>query len=441
MKKQNHLIIVVAGILFAACSTMTVKKVTTAAPAKDPGQGIYYALPKLKYDIAITIEKTEFTPSEFYNEASPTSFETEIKKLQDRIDYIKAAKTTYKIKNIEIIERAVPDENELYFIKFLRNNALFLKKKYEFELNDKGFLTASTNNSEDNTVKFFSETVKGLGDVLVSTFKAATPAGAPGNGGVYNDLAILVAQINKLKNMRLELLSGKALDSFSNVPVEVMYKNLLNEENKLLELLYGTKETESTQYLVSDVDPTLGSQPIFYFSETQGGNLLAQADASYKPVTLNLSSSSALANLTSHNSTRSNTGRNTGIFYRIPTHVIASVKYNSKDLLRKETIVPQLGKTSHLPSRICIRSNEITVGLDPVTGALKKITANGDGLDPAISKELLSKAAEIKEKEKNQKSDETIAKEKEIAKLELEIKQKELEQKLDTLNNAGNNQQ
>jgi hypothetical protein len=425
---KTRVFILLLTIFSLSCSTYHVSKIDGVA--QSPKLGLIYFLPKIEYDVIITYDIITPEQSEYFND---TDFKTEVDKILG-FEYINSNKPKYKLKSVELKQVILPDESQTYFVTFKKKNALFVNKKFLFELTEQGFLKNGNIVSQDNSSAIVLSTLEATTSFVKSAY--TLPAGAKAGG---TRMEIIVKKILSLRKEREDLITGnKAPDlNYSNSPILGMYEKLKEEEEKLLSLLAGTEKTKSVTKVIR-YKPQIGSnQNLFYFSPTKGLSNSSTGVADGENITLSISDeSNHQKNLQAFLISKSTLAKSKhGLYYRLPVTTVVKIQDNNKEYYNSLQVIPQLGSVAFLPNRIGIVKNDISYTLDPTTGALLKYDANSEGVNMDKVNALLTNAATLPEalkKPKEQKSGfEEI--EKAIKSLEYDIKYQQLKQKYDSL--------
>ena len=409
--------------ILSACSAISVSKLPEDPANIKPSNhnGIVYCLPKTHFDIQVTVEKTIVEPSEFF-EKNKEGFLKSVEQKTPWLKYYPKKDSVYKLTSIKLIPVIVPDSSELYYAEFRRNNALFLKKKEQFTLSNGLYLKEGSMSFEDQT----SDVIVDLG-IKLGTLFIGGPAGFLATAQSSNQrdssdllirLNIILDRIVDIQKIKKSILDGKAEEKIYNSEFSVLLTKLEQEEQELIELVRGKKRVSAEQRTFS-IDPKVGSNTMFYFTQTGG---ISDDDIDARAVYFILEQNSLkprLDSLLSKKELRIKS-RNHGIYYRIPFHTNLKIYYREELILSEPVTIPQLGSVSFLPSKIALRSNDIQYTLDEKSGALIKFDASGEGLNPENIKKITEAVTQLSENK--------------ISSLENEIKLKELQDQLDSLN-------
>lgn len=446
---------------FGACSpTFQVQNINTA-PNPNKKNGVFYVLPKKEYDIVITYEKTVEKPSRLIASLDTNLVSNILATIKDNwgFEYTKKPKISYEIKTIELITRVVQDSTQIYFVKFRRPNALFLKQSFNYEFNESGFMTSANTQSEDNTLGFVTNTLTALGQVVgavlnpksakIQEFEISQIQNfiSDANNPMVTNLINLVNRINEIKQKRKAIFSGNAesKELIKNPEsLTYIYNKLSEEETNLLNLLKGTKQTSEEKLMLAfDIqkDTTQTLKNLAGVLDTNKYKGLLEELAKVKINVTNKSSdgTTGVTNIIGDFVKKQKDSvdkKNQGIWYRIPAQCLVSFTNtaNGFKYLQKIEAVPQLGTVAFLPTKVGKAKNGFIYGLDPNTGALLKFEASGEGANmETVSKfyeSLPSIAEKLKKPEENQFQD----LEDKVKAQDLEIKIKEQQLKLDSLN-------
>ncbi len=401
--------------ILSSCSTISVSKIDPdATKIKPPHRnGVSYCLPKTRFEIQVTIEKTQTEPSLFFK-ADNNKFNDAVTKKTPWLVYYTKSDSTFNITALKLIPEVVPDSTQLYYAAFRRNNALFLKRKETFTLSNGLYLTEGSMSFEDRTANVLIDS----GIKLAKAVAAAQAFNNQNDSILMVELHAILDRIVVIRKIKKVILDGKAEEKIYNSEFSLLLTKLEQEEQELVEQVRGKKQVSIEKHTFH-VDPKVGRNVMFYFTQSDG---ISDDDIDQRAVYFTISQNSLKPRLDSLLNKKENQikSRNHGIYYRIPYTTELVVRWDKKDLLRSEVTIPQLGSVAFLPSKVSFFASEISYTLDEKTGALITFKANGEGISLESTKKILDAASQLSEDK--------------IKRLENEIKLKELQEKLDSLN-------
>lgn len=419
-------------LLTFACSTINVVPIKKETTSTKPG--LVYALPSHKLDVVVAFEKKVVKGSKFLidNKITDNQMDAALKEFGLRIDYTgkDVNKSSYKIKDVSIKTRVIPDKEQIFFIEARNRNHPFYKKTFLFELTPQGYMTQGKAEGTDYTLDFAVSTVVSGIKIAAGVAGYPIPSGsdekpqadinkikAPeGQEKLYD----ILREIKLLELDKMDLLLGKNdLSNLGQQPdINVILKQLIKQQEELIKVFAGSVTTSSLQF-IKEVDPKIGKAPLFKFDKSSGPD-----NGKQYSIEITSEDYSNLKNFLIKNDT-SQTAPKKGLHYRIPATTKVRIISDKEELYYAQHIIPQLGNTAFLPSRVGWSKNSMSYSLDPNTGALLKFEANSEGLDLAALKTLTSEAEgfpELFTKEKDSVN--------EFEGIEKQIKQLELENTL-----------
>jgi hypothetical protein len=420
MKHIRPFLLLFFALAFSACATMNVTKVPAnrLSAGKD---GLIYILPKVEYDILVTVKKTELRAGEYFVKSKEEELYTNLDGLINLVT--DQNKSYYSIAEIELIPRILPDEDQVYHVQTLGRNSLISSKNYFFELTPHGYMKSGDITSSDYSSEFVTSAVKTTAQIMgklsvplfASTQNYVYEAPKPTKAGIMDHI---IKEINRIRIAKKELLIENN-NQYSSAEMDKILKELEKEEAKLIPLIAGTK-TETFEKRIYNYKPQLGKTLLFYFSKEKGLNAEPIIE---NQVEVELESHIRFAG---SSRLRSSGTKTKGLHYRIPATVNFKIQSPRAIYLNKTEVIPQLGTTAFLPSRIGLFKNKLNYRLDTKTGALILFEGNSEGAGQEnvmrVSDEILRLA------DPQGRSLEDL--EMEIKRLELEQKRKELQESI-----------
>jgi Domain of unknown function (DUF4831) len=444
-RKTTIITFTITVLILSSCYTLQVNKLDCKTITQNEKSlkenGIIYSLPKKEFQLEITVEQTISVPSPLIK--VDTHFRMAIKPIEWQLDLIRNDTITYKITDVKLLERSIPDSEHVYFVSLLGDRALFFKASHSFSFSSGIFLTQSKNVTEDQTGEFIAEAIPFL---LKTATNGLLPGLGLGNSFIpkglsIEEFALEIVKDNKSQKVKPEKAVPRSITEqvvdrililqeerrviLSGFAPEVVYKRehttlLLKEIDKeiatLIMFIEGKKTIKTTKTVYS-FDPSQLPNPLVYFSKEKG---LSLTDNTLKPISITIPPNQVETCITAFFDRKNEINKRKGIYYRIPYTTELVVRWDGKDLLRTPIVIPQLGSVGFLPSKIAVRSNDIRYTLDEKTGALITFEANGEGLSLESTQKVLDAVSKLPEDQ--------------IKRLENEIKLKELQEQLDSLN-------
>lgn len=320
---------------------------------------IVYALPKTELYFEIELEKTEQTPGIYYQYSERFLAEKNV---------LTQAKTSYRILNISLSSKALPDESRTFTVPVAKNSLL-----NAISVNPAGLLCGiNVSCTGDNSVVETPSPVKKPGTAQNSGIMHLTEEYllAGSNAKLAEGAA---KQIYRLRESRLNLLSGE----MENLPTDgVAFRTMLTElenmERDLTELFTGktvtTTEIKTVRYLPGDA---VKNKVLFRLSAFKG--LVDVGDMSGSPYYINIMPVKIAVVAAVENPKAKKTPPKPQFLYTIePATTTITVTDGTNEILNKTMPLPQLG--AMIPFNEELLSNSTTkVYIDHTTGRLLRI--------------------------------------------------------------------
>lgn len=335
--------------------------------------GVNYFLPKTRLRIAILAEKTVTRPGEFAAYANRYL----------RLNNVpQEESTTWSLKSMQVTPYGVPDSCKAYSIKLKAKTSAPLVR-----LTDDGLLLAV--NTEAN-----AEPLPALPE--------AVPAPAPLNGRDYMTQDILAAgstakmaqlsaeEIYDIRDSRNALVRGEA----DNTPkdgaqLKLMLDNL-DMQAQALESLFKGQQLTSTEVLTFDFEPEAvslqASEEEAYaekkvllcrFSRKLG--LVDKDDLSGEPVWITVKPVGTLPQYQQNMEVDKRKAKMTqGVWVNVVARALVTISTASKELLRVELPIAQLGTTEVLSDALFNKMLDTTVTLYHHTGTVREVGRKGE---------------------------------------------------------------
>ena len=311
---------------------------------------IIYSLPKTEFVIEVTVEKLNEKPGKFYQYSD---------RFLATSDVITSDKTYYKLSEIRITPRTVPDPKRTYTI-------IPSKKSLATRLtvNDEGILCGINVEPAKKMIEQRIERVQDkiyTGENLLPLNEEYMLAGS-----VAKMAEGAAKQIYRIRENRVDLLSG----DIDNMPQDgASLKALLGEmeaqEKELTKLFVGEKTSETlTQKVVYSPSKAVEDEVIFRFSAIKG--VVSKDDLSGVPYYVNIRFEPV--ETVQGEVKKKKTEK---VFSLLP--VMAQVKLDDGEnvLYEQEIILPQLGETLPIPLETMDKFSKAYVS--PETGRLLSI--------------------------------------------------------------------
>lgn len=284
----------------------------------------------------------------------------------------------YELSNVSMTTESRPDGDNYYYVEFLKNKD---NRPYVASLTENGFLVQlseqelASNSSvkesviERNTTlaeyfKYYASssqyekvdtiyrTITIENEVVTKQYLTSTLTERP-NEAKAKEIA---ESIGKIRESRLNLISGYQETSYDKNTLEYMVTELNNLEDEYISLFKGvslSKKVRYTYYYVPSSDVTQDYVPLFKFSQTTGvADLNSMSGREVSIMVQRDNNTSKLAQFTKQiadNQKENNKAK--GIYYRIPEYAEATISYMGKEMETKSMFINQFGViTTMLPS-------------------------------------------------------------------------------------------
>lgn len=340
-----------------------------------------YCLPKVAYDIEVTLECTRFIPGPYSNYAE--------KELRLKPEITQSGER-WEIKDISISPRYLPDEKAVYSISatgeytpvtlslsaegFLAGVSGGVEQEVCIERKGTGYSEDRQNKREEiNIMKL--NTYNHLKEVLDTNYtfqeidgemkKIWDPIVRYVPKTEADNVKEAVSEIFRIRSERVKLLAAE-----NNVPdgksLEIILKEFDRMEANYMSLFMGKTEKRKVKKVVTCL-PARADEPVvaFRFSEKEGISDAKNVSAiaySLKVADVVVPASKPVAE-----------GDNaSAIFYRVPAVGELQLMKGKEKILSFQTIVPQLGEVKRFP--VDVISNEgLMLEFYPCFGALKSV--------------------------------------------------------------------
>ena len=319
---------------------------------------IVYALPKTELFFEIELEKIDQTPGIYYQYSERFLAEKNI---------ITQAKTSYKILNISLSSKAIPDENRTFNVPIVKNSLL-----NAIVVNSAGLLcgvnvpyTFDDKTGETPTATKRAETTQNSAAMPLSEEYLLAGSNAKLAEGAAK-------QIYRLRESKLNLLSGEMENPPADgVAFRTMLTGLEDMERELTELFVGktltTTETKTVRFLP---DEATKNKVLFRLSTFKG--LVDADDMSGSPYYINVLPIK-VGVVTDENQKAKKASKKQQYLYTIePANTNITITAGTNEILNKTMPLPQLGAMIPFNEDLLVNSNT-KVYIDHTTGRLLRI--------------------------------------------------------------------
>ena len=355
MKNSILTICFLLGIASPAFSQTRVEK---KIAMKSNGYGVTYSLPKTS--LVVTAEITQVTCK-----AGP--YHKYAEKHLGVKDAVMSDHVYYELSKVYLQNKGVPDDENTYIVEFKpKTTAPFVY------LTDDGLLCAI------NTDYTPAESV-----VSVATRSAQQAEKEPAYavmteellmaGSVTRQAEVAARQIYKLRENRMDILSGEA----DNMPpdgeaMKIVLQQINDQEQALTALFIGEKRRKTTFHETRIVpEDDLNREVLFRFSEKLG--VLDADDLGGTPIYLTLRATDRAPELDPKEAEKKAKSMK-GIIYNVPGKAEATIEMGDDRLYRGEVQVVQFGTHEALaPVIFEDKKAPVKITFYPETGAIKQI--------------------------------------------------------------------
>ncbi len=400
--QRSHLffIIVFCSIAFTSCFRQAapphkpfeppvfVAGVTDTLPAGNDA-GVWYMLPKSRFEINVYLKRTELVKGPFSSFAG---------KYLGIDNVINSNTTAWQIEDIDVRATPVPDPDHLYFLAFSSGDSVPVPLELQININNIGVLSGATPTEDTRTFDATTISVSGFNYSSVFKFNAEsnlfetidTVIEKVQLDSVTVEKTVLKKKmvekpmeqrakeaadlIMKLRDQRLSLLTGYQEIPYDPATIKYMAGELEKMENEYIELFTGitiqTSHKRSFNYIPAPADDCI-PVAMMRFSPQEG--LLPAENKKGELMYVQFCSQgvreSRLKFQTQHikDSLMTEKNFNTGFVYRNPEWAMVSVYLGNKVQKEAGFQIPQLGTVERLPWFIT------RFVIDPETGALISI--------------------------------------------------------------------
>jgi hypothetical protein len=407
MKKELTAVMILLITLAWSCAA--VAPVTKVA-GKDVSveKGIYYCLPKNEVVLNVTVSRTD------------TGVDAEYPEFASEFGWKYERDSTFKIENILITNVAVADQSQWYFVEIKPH--LLRTINFTYESNGNGIPAAATVESQDQSVEVVTEVIK-FGAELAAKFLPLPSIGgaAPlvnaksipnsalhsakdtdsvqasqGNKSAKRKIRVneLRSEYENLKNKQTELITNQSKFALTAETFKLMNEAVTKKMQDIEAQIVGKERirTIKLKFVLSNPGEI---KELFYFDKKSGIKISSDsvdlpADFRAKKADVKYTVNIAKNTFQLKNGSSENSQSKGSFYYNIPGEV--NVTINKGNAVIKDTLLlmAQAGVVAQLPLKAGHFKSKYEVKFDPNTGALTKISINGE----PPSAENLGKAAD-----------------------------------------------
>ncbi len=343
--------------------------------------GVFYSLPQTVIKLNFTIEKQTKIQG-------PYSGFSE--KYLGVDDVIESDAVNYYIRDVKISTYLQPDPDNIYFVE-IDTKPSKEERSFLLSLNESGLIVSSNNifetmdaelesfnwdierNSSDHYFDYFADyNLYEKTDTIIRTVNIDTIT--------IKDLAFKSSVIEKdteqkakeaamfiqkLRESRMNLLTGYHEVSYEKGSFEYMGSELKKLENDYLDLFRGVSFSETLHYSFSYTPDSENYEEVRVLKFSSLSGIFDASISGGESIFVKIENNGTAQAIKNYLSGQTNNNVIHGFFYRVPEHAKISVEYDNKVLAKKSCIVNQLGVVSFLPlSKSKIRFNPQTGGIN-----------------------------------------------------------------------------
>lgn len=374
MNLKHLILITILAVAPIAATAQTTQRITAG---KANEYGLSYNLPVSTFEIVLQAEETVQIPGEFYQYA---------KKLLG-INPIIENSTSWKLVGAQIIQDAVPNEEERYLVQFKNGTNVFMT------LTPEGFPVAVNDGSyapveKVETTLFPVEAEPTILDLPVARQAVTEEMLKSQSSAKRAELA--AAKIYEIRQQRSDIISGQA----DNMPsdgeaMKLALAQLDQQEAALTAMFAGVTQTRRTVAVYSfrpECRPDKDQERVVIARLSSLDGFVDADDLSGDPIYLTMKVITR-AELPKNEKGQVKTFPKGGFAYCIPGEANLSITYKDKTFAKEKMMVPQLGVVFGLdPSLFTDKKAPSFLRLDSMTGAVVEI-APVSSLAPAPAAE------------------------------------------------------
>ena len=351
-----HIFTAIAAMALAIPAPAQTTQRLTASKAND--YGIVYSLPVTELDIYVEAQVTERTPGEFQNYS---------RRHLGITDAIRQPSKSIDVKSVTIVPRGVADPDNRWLTAFKGGQPVYML------LDPAGMpLALNTDRLPAVTEPDIPEPQDPQPTILEQDIARQAMTEDMIRSSSLSKRAELAAQrIFELRDMRSDLLSGQA----DNPPadgraMQLVLDNLSGQEAALTAMFAGTERRYTLVKALTLRPDSLGLSDEIIARLSPVGGILDPDDLSGAPLTVSVDviEPGALPLDEKGQPKRFPKG---GVAYRIPGRALVTLRYDGREVGRREVSLAQLGATFGLdPDLFTNRKAPSMAQFDPATGAV-----------------------------------------------------------------------
>jgi Domain of unknown function (DUF4831) len=389
MKLRNIVFTVfIIALVWSCASVPPVTKVIGKDVAVQ--KGIYYCLPKNEVVVNVTVSRTE------------TGVGAEFKDYADELGWEYKSDTNFKIEGIEIKNMTVADQSQWYHVEIKPH--LFRKINLNYESNGNGVPNSVLAESQDQSVEITTEVLKFAAE-LASKF---IPIPLPDRTSLIADTeklfkdsisntqkkeiipekaVRLINEYKKLKDNQLELISNQSKHVLSVETFKLMNESITKKMNEIEAHFVGKERIKkiNLKFVFNNLQE---NKTIFFFDKKTGINgitpeveipqdfISLTASVPYI-VELDKKSYKSMGDTFQLKNTDKKHTKGS-FFYNIPGEVSLKITKNKVLVIDTTLLMTQAGVVGQLPIKAGFFKTKYDVKFDAATGALTKISINGE---------------------------------------------------------------
>jgi hypothetical protein len=311
---------------------------------------LVYSLPKTELCFDVEIVKTVQTPGVFYL-YSQRYLSTDQVILEEKVNY--------RVKNIEMTTRTLPDEKRRFQVAVKGISAL-----NKIQVDESGILTGINIPAEKNKEAKNREIKREIilknsnhSDLLPLTqeYMLAGSTAKLAEGAAK--------QIYMIRESRLNLLTGETEQMPQDgAALKTMLEGLDKQENELTELFTGSVQTEVLHFQVKMIPEKVNTEEVLFRVSSKRG-LVDKDDLGGEPFYINLN---AEVLKVAEPDPKAKIEK-VGLYTILPALTNISIGNGIDVMLNKKVFLPQLGVLIPIPERV-FKSTQVKLRIDANTG-------------------------------------------------------------------------
>lgn len=337
----------VAPLLFAQTEVVNSQERASFA------NGVSYYLPKTVLEVEVEAVKTIKLVGPYYRYSE---------RYLGTKDVITENSTTWSVKSVKILAKAIPDPANRYVVKLdpasaasyltLTPQGLLYGVNVPLQINSREQLPATSRLTAEAPDMAFSGAV--LNEEALQANSVAKMA------------ELSAKQIYRLRDSRMSLITGDNDKLPDGKALQLMLSNMDKSEKELTALFVGKTVTVSSS-LTYEVTPEKEMKNEVLFRLSSLGGMVSRDDLSGQPFYINVK------DLSGQTYAGQDKANQNGLYYRIPGQAEVSVVDPSGNVLgHRKLPMSQFGTVQALPASIFNKS-AVKIKFEPLTGALISI--------------------------------------------------------------------